>query len=86
MAVVLQAYLRRAYVYSLRGWPSWLISKTVFVPQLFTGLGNNAADYSGLVSLLNERDLSVHVLPVARIDWGRNASGLIYKGAVRTFS
>ena len=33
------------------------------------GLGNNAADYDGLASLLRAQGMAVRVAPIARLDW-----------------
>ncbi|KAL4517201.1 hypothetical protein Ndes2437B_g06808 [Nannochloris sp. 'desiccata'] len=44
---------------------------------ILPGLGNNAADYSNLAAQLQTQNLHVEVAPVARIDWARNAAGLL---------
>jgi pimeloyl-ACP methyl ester carboxylesterase len=44
---------------------------------ILPGLGNNAADYSNLAAQLQTQNLLVEVAPVARIDWARNAAGLL---------
>ncbi|XP_078152459.1 alpha/beta-Hydrolases superfamily protein isoform X2 [Carex rostrata] len=45
---------------------------------ILPGLGNNTRDYEGLVTTLKERyDVPCVVAQVSRIDWLRNASGLI---------
>ncbi|CAG9461014.1 unnamed protein product [Pedinophyceae sp. YPF-701] len=52
------------------------------------GLGNNAKDYDGLADLLRDRlDVHVDVAQVARLDWARNAAGLVdpnyWKGTLK---
>ena len=45
---------------------------------ILPGLGNNSADYEDLKSLLNTRyEYIVHVARVSRLDWARNARGLL---------
>jgi len=44
---------------------------------ILPGLGNSAADYSNLAVQLQTKNLHVEVAPVARIDWARNAAGLL---------
>jgi pimeloyl-ACP methyl ester carboxylesterase len=44
---------------------------------ILPGLGNNAADYTNLAAQLTEQNLHVEIAPVARIDWARNAAGLL---------
>jgi pimeloyl-ACP methyl ester carboxylesterase len=41
------------------------------------GLGNDSGDYDPLVAQLAERGFSTTVVPVARLDWLRNALGLL---------
>lgn len=44
---------------------------------LLPGLGNNASDYNKLASDLQQRGFQVHTAAVRRIDWARNAAGLL---------
>ena len=44
---------------------------------ILPGLGNNARDYDDMALELRNRDLLVHTVDVARIDWLRNAAGLL---------
>lgn len=45
---------------------------------ILPGLGNNAADYDNLAEILRtDHNLHVEVAPVSRLDWARNASGLL---------
>ena len=44
---------------------------------ILPGLGNCDADYSRLAALLRSRGAAVKVARVARIDWARNAAGLL---------
>ena len=44
---------------------------------ILPGLGNCDADYSRLAELLRSRGAAVKVARVARIDWARNAAGLL---------
>jgi NAD(P)H-hydrate repair Nnr-like enzyme with NAD(P)H-hydrate epimerase domain len=45
---------------------------------ILPGLGNNAADYTKLAGLLQEKGMAVQVAQVERIDWSRNAAALTY--------
>ena len=45
---------------------------------ILPGLGNNSKDYDRLVGQLQQRGLHVEVAAVSRLDWARNAAGLIY--------
>ena len=55
---------------------SFIMSALYFVIK--QGLGNNSGDYEGLVTTLKERyDVPCVVAQVSRIDWLRNAAGLI---------
>lgn len=44
---------------------------------ILPGLGNNASDYTKLSSDLQQRGFQVHTANVRRIDWARNAAGLL---------
>lgn len=45
---------------------------------ILPGLGNNAADYAALAAQLRaQHRLHTEVAPVARVDWARNAAGLL---------
>jgi len=44
---------------------------------ILPGLGNNASDYNKLASDLQQRGFQVHTAAVRRIDWARNAAGLL---------
>ncbi|GFR40829.1 hypothetical protein Agub_g1304, partial [Astrephomene gubernaculifera] len=44
---------------------------------ILPGLGNNAADYGPLASLLEARGMAVEVAQVSRLDWSRNAAALV---------
>ena len=45
---------------------------------ILPGLGNNAADYASLaIELQMGENMHVEVAPVSRIDWARNAAGLL---------
>jgi hypothetical protein len=51
------------------------------------GLGNNTADYNELVASLEARGLKAIVAQVSRLDWLRNAAGLLdanyWKGSLQ---
>jgi len=51
------------------------------------GLGNNTADYNELVTSLEARGLKAIVAQVSRLDWLRNAAGLLdanyWKGSLQ---
>jgi len=44
---------------------------------ILPGLGNAAADYAPLKELLRAEGLAVEVADVARVDWLRNAAGVV---------
>ena len=54
---------------------------------ILPGLGNCDADYAELASLLRSKGAAVRVARVARIDWARNAAGLLlpeyWKGTLK---
>lgn len=43
---------------------------------ILPGLGNNQADYTALSAQLEARGYAVETVPIARIDWSRNAAAL----------
>jgi NAD(P)H-hydrate repair Nnr-like enzyme with NAD(P)H-hydrate epimerase domain len=43
---------------------------------ILPGLGNNAADYTKLADLLQDKGMAVQVAQIERIDWSRNAAAL----------
>lgn len=54
---------------------------------ILPGLGNNASDYDEIASQLRQRGLDVEVVQIARLDWARNAAGLLdinwWKGTLK---
>ncbi len=44
---------------------------------ILPGLGNNDKDYINLAAQLTQQDLHIEIAPVGRIDWARNAAGLL---------
>ncbi|KAL3699142.1 hypothetical protein R1sor_017164 [Riccia sorocarpa] len=53
------------------------ISKVCRPCVILPGLGNNTTDYDALVADLESRGVSATVVRVARVDWLRNAAGLL---------
>ena len=55
--------------------------------MILPGLGNNTKDYEPLAKAIRERGLLVDTAKIARLDWGRNAAGLLdlayYRGALQ---
>ena len=54
---------------------------------ILPGLGNNSEDYDPLAKAIRERGLLVDTAKIARLDWGRNAAGLLdlsyYRGTLQ---
>ena len=55
--------------------------------MILPGLGNNKKDYEPLAKAIRERGLLVDTAKIARLDWGRNAAGLLdlayYRGTLQ---
>ena len=55
--------------------------------MILPGLGNNSKDYDPLAKAIRERGLLVDTAKIARLDWGRNAAGLLdlsyYRGTLQ---